>query len=463
MASLADENHPAHPRLVGTTGDLYQGSIAETAIKERTVFDHSPPSQRERPQTSHAQNERNHFKSAQWSPDGTTILTSSADNILRSFILPPDLLTRPHPRPPLEPYALHHSPEPVYATAIHPSYDLREPSTCLALASPRSLPIRLFSPFAADRIVASYPLVSPTTEAWTCPHSLLVHPQDVNALFAGSESCVSVFDLQRDGDGPVTRMRTTPSRRGGRAGGPGHGHGHGQGQGQGMKGIVSALGMSCEGMLAAGTYSRWVGLYDGFGRGGDAGVFPVGADAEDDDEVGRGGGITQVVWSPCGRYLCVAERASDGVGVWDVRGTRKRLAWLRGRNAKTQQRLGVEVTGKEVWAGGSDGVVRVWEGLGLAEGVVDPSGWQFRAHGDAVSSATLHTSGSVLATCSGQRHSSHRASRAAVDDLGSESDDDRARSSSLNPLRSTTSLSSTCSSPQRSPEAMDSTLKLWAL
>ena len=229
-----------------------------------------------------------------------------------------------------------------------------------------------------------------------------------------------------------------------------------------MKGIVSALGMSCEGMLAAGTYSRWVGLYDGFGRGGDAGVFPVGADVE--DEVGRGGGagITQVVWSPCGRYLCVAERASDGVEVWDVRGTGKRLAWLRGRNAKTQQRLGVEVTtGGEVWAGGSDGVVRVWEGLGLAEGVVHPSGWGFRAHGDAVSSTTLHASGSVLATCSGQRHPSQHPSR-AVDDLGSQSDDSDC-SSSPNPLRPTTSLSSSSSSPQRLPEAMDSTLKLWAL
>lgn len=224
-----------------------------------------------------------------------------------------------------------------------------------------------------------------------------------------------------------------------------------------MKGIVSALGMSCEGMLAAGTYSRWVGLYDGFGRGGDAGVFPVGADAEDEVGQGRGGGITQVVWSLCGRYLCAVERASDGVGVWDVRGTGKRLAWLRGRNAKTQQRLGVEVTGGEVWAGGSDGVVRVWEGLGMVEGVVDP-GWGFRAHGDAVSSTVLHASGSVLATCSGQRHSSHHPSR-AVDDLGSESDSDR---SSPNALSSTSSISSS-SHPQTLPEAIDSTLKLWAL
>ncbi|KAM0803039.1 WD40-repeat-containing domain protein, partial [Usnea florida] len=333
----------------------------------------------------------NYFKSAQWSPDGTSILTSSADHTLRTFILPPDLLAPPHPHP-LTPYSQHPSPEPLYATTFHPSYNLQEPSTCLALTSPRSLPIRLFSPFTGDKILASYPLVSPRTEAWIAPHSLLCHPSEGNTFFAGSECCVSVFDASRDGEGPVTRMYTTPSRRRGR--------GAGADQGQGMKGIVSALGVSSEGMLAAGTYSRWVGLYDGFGKGGSVGVFCVGG--VEDAEGERGGGITQVIWSDCGRYLCVAERASDGVGVWDIRGTGKRLAWLRGRKARTQQRLGVEVMGGDVWAGGVDGVVRVWDGLGMVEGMIDPS-WDFRAHEDAISSTTLHSSGSVLATCSGQR------------------------------------------------------------
>ncbi len=221
-----------------------------------------------------------------------------------------------------------------------------------------------------------------------------------------------------------------------------------------MKGIVSALGMSGEGMLAAGTYSRWVGLYDGFGRGGDAGVFAVGTQ----DEGERGGGITQVLWSVCGRYLCVVERASGGVGVWDIRGTGKRLAWLRGRNARTQQRLGVEVTGGEVWAGDLEGMVRVWQALGMAEGVVDPS-WGFRAHGDAVASTTLHPSGSVLATCSGQRHSIPPFR--VVDDVDSESDGD---SSSLDSLTLMRSLSSTgAASLQGPPKATDNTLKVWAL
>lgn len=441
MTSTAGEYHMSQPRLIGTTGNLDQGSIAETAIEEGTLFRHSSQRHSDPSRRSQTENECNYFKSAQWSPDGTSILTSSADNTLRSFILPPDLLTPPHPKT-LKPYALHHCPEPVYATAFHPSYNLQDPSTCLALASPRSLPMRLFSPFTADRILASYPLVSPTTEAWIAPHSLLFGPQEANTFFAGSESCVSVFDVNRDGDGPVTRMHTTPSRRGGAAG-----------QGPGMKGIVSALGMSIRGTLAVGTYSRWVGLYDEYGRGGSGGNFFVGTD----DEVERGGGITQVIWSFCGRYLCVVERASDGVGVWDIRGTGKRLAWLRGRHARTQQRLSVEVMGGEVWAGGLDGVVRVWEGLGVGEGVIDPSS-ELKAHGDALSSTTLHPSGSVLATCSGQRRSISPSCE--VERLDSDSDSDPSSLHSPNLINSSTS---TRASAQRLPRVADNSLKLWAL
>ena len=163
-------------------------------------------------------------------------------------------------------------------------------------------------------------------------------------------------------------MRTTTSRRGN--------------AGIGMKGIVSALGMSSEGLLAAGTFTRNVGLYDDYGCGGTVAIFPL----RDDDQlvsadggVGQGTGVTQVLWSACSRYLCIVERGSDGIGIWDIRGTRRRLGWLGGRRALTPQRLGAEVAGHEVWAGGTDGKIRVWDGLGTREGVIDPI-WEFDAH-----------------------------------------------------------------------------------
>lgn len=160
----------------------------------------------------------------------------------------------------------------------------------------------------------------------------------------------------------MNSMKTIPSKRKKIVGG-----------GVGMKGIVSALGLSLEGVLAAGTFGRWVGLYDGAGRGGMVGVFEV------KDEDISGAGITQVLWSECGRYLCVVERQSDEIGVWDIRGTGKRLSWLRSRAAQTMQRLGAELSGSELWAGGKDGYVRVWEGIGTVEGLIKPA-WSFKAH-----------------------------------------------------------------------------------
>ncbi|MCJ1390713.1 hypothetical protein MMC18_003574, partial [Xylographa bjoerkii] len=378
------------PRLLGSTGDLYNGTINAKDDQETVKFVKKAGETASSTKVG-AHQESNYFKSAQWSADGTTLLTS-----------PPDLLstTAIHS---LCPYASHVLPSPAYALAVYLSYDLSTPNTALYVASPSSLPIRLISPFVPG-ILASYPLINQTTEAFIAPHSLLfdAYGDNVNHFFAGSESEISIFDINRNGEGPLSRMKTIPSRRKKIVGG-----------GVGMKGIVSALAMSSEGILAAGTFGRWLGLYDTGGRGGTAGIFEVGKIDEDEDGVGDGAGITQLLWSPCARYLCVVERGSEGIGVWDIRSTGKRVSWLRGRKAKTMQRLSVEVVGSELWSGGTDGDVSVWEGLGVQEGLVDPV-YEFRAHEDAVSSAVMHSSGTVLATCSGQRHADDLRDNASV-------------------------------------------------
>ena len=245
-------------------------------------------------------------------------------------------------------------------------------------------------------ILASYPLVSPTTEAYIAPHSLHFGQLNTSKAFAGADGVIAVFDITRPGEGPVEKMRTGRKRRarnglGGRAA-----------NADGVKGIISAMDTNCDGVLAAGTFGRGVGLYGDHGHGECDAMFSI-AEYGEGEAGTKGTGVTQVIWSAEGRYLCVVERGSDGVGVWDVRGTGKRLAWLKGRKAVTQQRMGVDVMNGEVWAGGSDGFVRVWEGLGLKGGVVEP-GWGFDAHGDVASGVGLHPGGSVVATCSGQRH-----------------------------------------------------------
>lgn len=280
---------------------------------------------------------------------------------------PVDLLNATSSPHPLFPYNLHRLPEPTYATTIHPAYNLQDPASTIFLSSLRALPIRLLSPFSPS-ILASYPLVSLTTEKFIAPHSLLFSPDNTNHFFAGSESLVSTFDINRNGDGPFSRAPTILSRRK-----------KVFGDEMGMRGIVSALAISSEGLLAGGTFSRWVGLYDGYGRGGTVSVFEVGKREAPEDETYWGTGITQVLWSFCGRYLCIVERESNGIGVWDIRGTGRRLSWLRGRNAQTNQRLAADLIGGEIWAGGLDGKVKVWEGLGMYDGVVDVS-WEYQTH-----------------------------------------------------------------------------------
>ncbi|KAJ5120850.1 uncharacterized protein N7515_010238 [Penicillium bovifimosum] len=339
-----------------------------------------------------------YFKSAEWTPDGTTLVTDSADHSIRTWILPPDLL-EDKPMHKLSPYSTLRSAEPTYATAIYPFYNLQDPSTTLFLSSVRDHPIRLSSALAPVS-VASYSLVNPMTEAFITPHSI-IYPSALGGthFLTGSDSLICLFDVSRTGlSGPVSSMPTIPSKRKQIVGG-----------GVGMKGIVSALALnpSGDGILAAGTFTRHVGLYSSNGSGELLGTFSIAKTPANRDIGGRG--VTQIVWSPCGRYLYIAERKSDGVLVYDVRVTGQLLGHLRGRKASTNQRMKIDVVpsgpdgAHEIWAGGTDGFMRVWESPEHCVGGKDPDR-EFRVHDDAVTSAVFHPMGGVVATCSGQRH-----------------------------------------------------------
>ncbi|KAE8145698.1 guanine nucleotide-binding protein [Aspergillus avenaceus] len=341
----------------------------------------------------------NHVKSVEWTPDGTTLLTDSADHHIRTYILPPDLLEeRPSPHQ-LSPYSILPSVEPTYATAIYPFYSLSDPSTTLFLSSVRDHPIRLTSALAPASL-ATYSLVNPTTEAFITPHSI-IYPSVLGGthFLTGSDSLICLFDVSRSGsDGPVTWMPTIPSKRKQTVGG-----------GVGMKGIISAMAVNPtgDGVLAAGTFSRQIGLYDSNGAGQSLGTFSL-AKTDANRHIG-GRGITQLLWSPCGRYLYIAERKSDGVMIYDIRVTGQLLGWLEGRKANTNQRMKIDIVpinqgaSHEIWAGGTDGFMRVWRDPTQTVGAQTPV-WEWKVHDDSVSSTVLHPMGSVVATSSGQRH-----------------------------------------------------------
>ncbi|BCS04261.1 uncharacterized protein AKAW2_80062S [Aspergillus luchuensis] len=340
-----------------------------------------------------------YFKGAEWSADGTTLLTDSSDHHIRTWILPPDLLEKTTYPSGISPYSVLPSAEPTYATAMYPFFSLQDPSTTLFLSSVRDHPIRLTSALAPTS-VATYSLVNPMTEAFITPHSI-IYPSALGGgqFLTGSDSLICLFDVSRPGnDGPVTSMPTIPSKRKQLVGG-----------GVGMKGIISAMALdpTGAGILAAGTFTRHVGLYGANGTGESLGTFSI-SKTEAHRHIG-GRGITQLLWSPCGRYLYVAERKSDGVLVYDIRVTGQLLGWLQGRKAFTNQRLKIDMVpsgdngSHEIWAGGTDGCMRVWQNPTHLSGAQDPK-WEWKVHNDTVSSTVLHPMGNIVATTSGQRH-----------------------------------------------------------
>lgn len=261
----------------------------------------------------------------------------------------------------------------------YPFFQSAEPRSALAAVSLKDHPLKLVNVLFSDlNTQASYPLINPETEAFIAP-TALTFSQDGTRLIAGGSNLLASFDITRDGQGPQ-EMRWTHNKQKNIV----------THRGYGMKGTISTLAINPNGngILAAGTTSGLVGLYefDGSRIGQCVSLFSTsselglgGTERYTDDNVSDyivGTGISQVIWSPCGRYLIVAERKSDGILIFDTQFSRK-LAWLRGRNAVTQQRLFVSVVpmqqGWEIWAGGTDGKVRVWRDPHLAEGEVWPT------------------------------------------------------------------------------------------
>lgn len=305
----------------------------------------------------------NSYRNLQWSTDGTCLLATDCTNTIKTYVVPVNLLDH-HDEPlTLEPYYSAISAEPVSAVAGVPFFDLQAPSTALVLSSARDHPLCLSSALTGEK-VASYPLVNPLTEQWICPNALSFSV-DGRYIIAGSESLLSVFDISASGSDPLHSIQTGPKKLNDDRWNPT----------TSIRGIISTLDVEPQsGLVAAGTFSRQVGLYDNNGSGDCVGAFSLAGNAADEEIGGRG--ITQVKWSPCGRYLYVAERKSDGIMLYDIRNSGQLLAWCKGRNAVTNQRLSFDLSDEggslQAWAGGTDGIVRVWTDLHSREGAAMP-------------------------------------------------------------------------------------------
>ncbi|QDS74289.1 hypothetical protein FKW77_003613 [Venturia effusa] len=336
-------------------------------------------------------------RTAQWTPDGTSLITTSGDNTIETIILPEDLLS-PGTFHELRPYSSVTSSDPIFSTAIYPHFNLQNHNTTLILYAARENGIKLKNALALDAANwAVYPLVCPTTEVWRAPHSLLFNHEGTHFI-AGSIAEFAIFDISRCNEEPLERKKVGFRKN--------SGHYNPKGldwtrEITGPKDIISAMDLSVEDMFAMGTWGRKIAIYSGAGRGELITTFSPDQVEGGSDRFGKG--MSQVKWSPCGRYLYVAERHSAGIHMYDIRGAGKRVGCLMGREAKTAVKLSFDVVptaeGSEIWAGGTDGKMRMWRNPEQRGGVVSwDEEWSVHGENDLVCATLVHASGSIVAT-----------------------------------------------------------------
>jgi telomerase Cajal body protein 1 len=338
---------------VATTGDKY----SKTFPKWRGISNRNDRT-----------DESNLFREAQFSGDGTTIVTYSEDQHLRTFVLAPDLLEARDSPLDLAEYATFPSATPLQSYALYPGFNLQDTSTTLVLSAAKDQPIKLQNALCYDYKHGDYLFIHPTREHYLQSHVLTFNTRGTHFI-AGSNNQIAIFDCSRTGAGPEVTFKTGLSQKAKKAT-----RGTDSAFFNSCQGIVNALSISnAERLLAIGTLSREIGIYEQEGCGECITTFSTRGSAE---SARPGTGVTELKWSPCGRYLIIAERQCDILQVYDLRNTAGCLSTLTGREANTTQKLGIDVLpladGHEVWGGGTDGMVRMWSNPGSQEGEQPP-------------------------------------------------------------------------------------------
>jgi hypothetical protein len=381
--------------------------------------------------TSHDPGYTSCIQEAQLSPDGTCIFTSDYS---RSFsVYPIDTNVQNQAGTcPLKPYAQFTSADPIWAFAANPLFDVTNAHSTHVLISRRDRYITLHNalwdisgsnesnpsgpanePVNIAQPLASYKLINHLTEAVSAPLSL-AYSHTGTHFFAGLQNSIAIFDLESSDD-PIHKIPTIPSTRSKLKGG-----------GRGFKGWISALTLSPPttfshgGVLAAGSRTRNVGIYDAI-SGEEITTFSLPGTlngrklCNENLRHVMGDGVSCLKYSPCGKYLYVAERQSDVLLIYDVRNFTLALGYCAGRAALTKQKLGfdvwnagsspydVEGMAHEVWAGGTDGMVRVWRDPYRKEGAVEADEVVRIGEGDtSVVGTMVHVSGGLAVAACGR-------------------------------------------------------------
>ncbi|KAJ3585457.1 hypothetical protein NHX12_014176, partial [Muraenolepis orangiensis] len=254
---------------------------------------------------------QNYLKGCKWAPDGSCVLTNSADNVLRLYNLPTqvysydwDLLTE------MSPVLRMAEGDTIYDYCWYPKMTSLDPESCILASSSRDNPVHVWDAFYGE-VRASYRPYNHLDEL-TAAHSLCFTP-DGTRLYCGFDKTVRVFHTDRPGRD--CEERPTMVKK------------------QGQGGIISCMAVSpCMEVYACGSYSRTVGLYS-CQDGAPLAMLPA----------RHRGGDPEV--------LC-----------WDLREPDKVVFSLQ-RRVATNQRIyfDMDPSGGYLLSGDTEGLVSVWD------------------------------------------------------------------------------------------------------
>ncbi|KAI6102781.1 hypothetical protein F5141DRAFT_1008256 [Pisolithus sp. B1] len=319
-------------------------------------------------------------------------------------------------------------PSPIVDFLWYPRASRHSPATYCFIASVRECPVKLLDG-NDGRLRASYPIVD-HRERHIAPHSLLFNPT-ADKLYCGFQDAIEIFDIHRPGEGE--RLLTRPSKK----------------SKEGLKGIVSSLSCSARGTyFAAGTLTSASPVADNIA------LFDV-SDGMQVLSVGgiwtyESGGVVQAMFNPTNEYrLYAAFRRSPCVWAWDLRNASVPVCRFEPkevtavgmtpdsdgcnnasnvlRYSPTNQKIhfDIERGGRWMSRGDQEGNIAIYDlhanqqfadttmdgmsGFGTGNAgngpvnVIQPI-QEFKAHSDAIGSATFHPLKPVLLSVSGSRH-----------------------------------------------------------
>ncbi|KAM9718179.1 telomerase Cajal body protein 1 [Menidia menidia] len=317
----------------------------------------------------------NYLKGCKWAPDGSCVLTNSADNVLRVYNLPPEIYSYNWDLlPEMSPVLRMAEGDTVYDYCWYPKMNSLDPDTCFLASSSRDNPVHVWDAFYGE-VRASFRPYNHLDEL-TAAHSLCFSP-DGAQLYCGFDKTVRVFYTDRPGRDCEERPTVVKK--------------------QGQSGIISCLAFSpCQSVYACGSYSRCAGLYS-CQDGTLLALLPT----------RHHGGLTHLLFSPDGNYLYTGGRKDPDILCWDLRDPGKVVFSLK-RNVATNQRIyfDLDQSGRHLLSGDTEGVVSVWDAQAAPpddnEELLQPQ-LTFKAHWDCTNGISIHPFMPLLATSSGQR------------------------------------------------------------